>query len=102
VKLFGDYLDRLRSTPDGDGSLLDHMLIMYGAGMSDSHAHKHTNLPILLLGGGAGRVKGGRHLSFPDNTPAANLLIAIMDKLEVPIERIGDSTGKLDIDAPGV
>ena len=98
IQLFAGYLEKLRSTPDGDGSLLDHMIIMYGAGMSDSNAHKHNNLPILLAGGGSGQLKGGRHLKYPEDTPSANLLVTLMDKLGVPIDRIGDADGKLDVD----
>jgi hypothetical protein len=98
VKLFADYLAKLKATPDGDGSLLDNMILMYGAGMSDSNAHNHSNLPIVLVGGGSGQLKGGRHLKYPTDTPSANLLVTIMDKLGVPRERIGDASGKLDID----
>jgi len=99
VKLFADYLEKLRATPDGDGSLLDNIILMYGAGMSDSNSHNHSNLPMLLLGGGSGQLKGGRHLKYPKDKPAANLLVTVMDKLGVPRERIGDADGKLDVDS---
>jgi len=99
VKLFADYLEKLRATPDGDGSLLDHIILMYGAGMSDSNSHNHSNLPMLLLGGGSGQLKGGRHVKYAKDTPAANLLVTVMDKLGVPRERIGDASGKLDVDS---
>ena len=103
VELFSSYLKKLRDTPDGDGSLLDHMTILYGAGISNSDAHSGVNLPLLLAGGGAGRLKGGRHLSYKDAPPMANLLVTLMDKLDVPVERIGGSTGRLPIDTlPGV
>jgi hypothetical protein len=98
TQLFAEYLAKLRATPDGDGSLLDHMILMYGSGISDSHSHKHDNLPILLAGGGAGTLNGGRHLKYSDETPAANLLVSIMDKLGVHAERIGDASGELPLD----
>ena len=99
VKLTSDYyLARLRATADGDGSLLDHMTIMYGTGLSNPTNHNGTNVPILLLGGGAGRLKGGQHLKYPGNVTNANLLVTLMDKLDMPVERIGASTGKLPID----
>ncbi|MEE2965355.1 MAG: DUF1552 domain-containing protein [Acidobacteriota bacterium] len=97
VGLFAAFVEKLRATPDGDGSLLDHMVLMYGAGMSDSNAHSPYNLPIVLLGGGAGTLRGGRHVSFDerDRTPLANLHVTLLDKLGAPVERIGDSTGPL-------
>ena len=98
VKLFADYLKKLQTTPDGDGSLLDHIMILYGAGLSDSNRHLNTNLPLLLVGGGSGRLKGGRHVKYPDGTPTANLLVTMMDKLGVPEEQIGNSSGRLDLD----
>jgi hypothetical protein len=96
VSLFAHLLEKLRSTPDGDGSLLDHSMMLYGAGMSDGNSHDHTNLPLLLVGGPT-LLKGGRHLSYPGQ-PSANLLLSIVDKMGVPIERIGNSTGELEID----
>jgi hypothetical protein len=98
TELFSKYLARLRATPDGDGSLLDHMTILYGAGISNSNAHSGDNLPILVVGGGAGTLKGGRHLRYADKPPMANLLVTLMDKLDVPVERLGGSTGHLQID----
>ena len=97
VSLFAGFVEKLRSTPDGDGSLLDHMILMYGAGMSDSNAHSPYNLPIVLLGGAAGQLAGGRHVAYPerDRTPLANLHVSLLDKLGAPVERIGDSTGPL-------
>ena len=97
LKLFASFVEKLRSTPDGDGSLLDHMILMYGAGMSDSNSHSPYNLPILLLGGGAGQLSGGRHVAYPerDRTPLANLHVSLLDKLGAPVEQIGDSTGPL-------
>ena len=95
VSLFASFLEKLRSTPDGDGSLLDHVMIMYGAGMSNSNVHQPTNLPILLLGGGAGQLKGGQHLVYPDGAPLANLHVALLDKFGMPVDRVSDSTGNL-------
>ena len=95
VSLFASFLEKLRATTDGDGSLLDHVMIVYGAGMSDSNAHSPYNLPMLLLGGGAGQLKGGRHIVYPERTPLANLHVSLLDKLGTPIERIGDSSGPL-------
>src|SRR5215831_474128 len=98
TQLFSQYLARLRATPDGDGSLLDHMTILYGSGISNSTRHSGDNLPLLVVGGGAGRLKGGRHLKFSDKPTMANLLVTLMDKLDVPVERLGGSTGKLPLD----
>lgn len=98
TQLFSQYLDKLRATPDGDGSLLDHMTILYGSGISNSTVHSGDNLPLLLAGGGAGRLKGGRHLLYANEPPMANLLVTLMDKLDVPVERHGGSTGKLPLD----
>jgi len=98
TELFSKYLAKLRATPDGDGSLLDHMTILYGSGISNSDEHSGNNLPLLVAGGGAGRLKGGRHLKYSDKPSMANLLVTLMDKLDVPVERLGGSTGKLPID----
>jgi hypothetical protein len=96
--LFSKYLAKLRATPDGDGSLLDHMTILYGSGISNSTRHSGDNLPLLVMGGGGGRLKGGRHLKYTDKPTMANLLVTLMDKMDVPIERIGGSTGPLPLD----
>ena len=98
AELFAKYVARLRSTPDGDGSLLDHMTILYGAGISNSNAHSGDNLPLLLVGGGAGKWKGGRHVQFENKPLMANLLVTLMDKLDVPVDHLGGSTGHLEID----
>jgi Protein of unknown function (DUF1552) len=98
AQLFSQYLAKLRATPDGDGSLLDHMTILYGSGISNSTQHSGDNLPLLLLGGGAGRLKGGRHVNYSGKPTMANLLVTLMDKLDVPVERLGGSNGKLLID----
>ena len=101
AQLFAGYLKKLRETPDGDGTLLDHMTILYGSGISNSNAHSGDNLPLLVMGGGAGRLRGGQHLVYKDKPTMANLLVTLMDKLDVPVEKIGGSTGKLPIDTLG-
>src|SRR5437588_7771200 len=98
VQLFSQYLAKLRATPDGDGSLLDHMTILYGSGISNSTQHSGENLPLLVVGGGTGKLKGGRHLKYSDKPTMANLLVTLMDKLDVPVERLGGSTGRLPLD----
>ena len=96
VQLFAELLARLEATPDGDGTLLDHTMIVYGAGMADSNAHASQDLPILLAGGGAGT--GGRHVRYPEHTPLANLHLSLLDKLGVPAESLGHATGRLPLD----
>jgi len=98
VELFSKYLAKLRATSDGDGSLLDHMTILYGSGISNSQQHAGSNLPLMLVGGGAGTIKGGRHIKYKDSPSNANLLMTLMDKLGVPVEKVGGSSGKLNID----
>ena len=98
TELFSQYLAKLRATPDGDGSLLDHMTILYGSGISNSTRHAGDNLPLMLVGGAAGRLPSGRHLVYADEPSMANLLVTLMDKMGVPVERIGGSTGALPID----
>jgi Protein of unknown function (DUF1552) len=98
AQLFAQYLAKLRATPDGDGSLLDHMTILYGSGISNSTRHSGENLPLLVVGGGAGKLKGGRHLKYSGSPTMANLLVTLMDKLDVPVEHLGGSTGKLPLD----
>ena len=93
--LFSYYLEKLRNTPDGDGTLLDQVMVLYGSGMSNSNLHNIQKLPIVLAGGGAGQLRGGRHIRYPDETPLTNLYMTLLGKLGVPIERVGDSTGEL-------
>jgi hypothetical protein len=95
VGLLAHFLEKLRATPDGDGNLLDHSLILYGSGMSNSNVHNHSPLPVVVAGGAAGKMKGGRHLKYPENTPMSNLLLSILDKAGVPQQSVGDSTGPL-------
>jgi hypothetical protein len=97
IKMMSYYLERLRATPDGDGSLLDHSLLLYGAALSDANLHLYTDLPLVLLGGGGG-VKGGKHVRYPNRTPLSNLLLTMLDKADVPyVEKLGDSTKRLDL-----
>ena len=92
------YLGRLRDTSDGDGSLLDHSMILYGAGLSDANLHLYTDLSLLLVAGGVGGIKGGQHVRYSNRTPMANLLLTMLDKAEVPhVERLGDSSGRLEL-----
>jgi hypothetical protein len=97
VGLFSYFLEKLRATPDGDGTLLDHSLVLYGSGMSDGNQHNHTDLPAIVAGGASGRLKGGRHLRHPKNTPMANLLVAMLDTLGVPTDKFGDSNGEVSL-----
>ena len=94
--MFAYYVDRLASTPDGNGTLLDSVMILYGSGMSDGNRHDHHDLPALLVGGGAGQLVGGRHMRVAKDTPNTNLFLTMLDKLGVAIETMGDSNGRLD------
>ncbi len=94
VSLFAYYLKKLQEIPDGDGSLLDHTIILYGAGMSDGNTHSPVNLPLLVVGGGGGKVRGNRHLKYSD-VPVANLHVTLLDRLGLPIDRLGNSTGEI-------
>lgn len=96
VSLFADFLKSLADTPEGDGSLLDHTLYMYGSGMGDSDAHDHTNLPILVAGGAAGKMRGGRHLTFDKPEPLSNLHLTLLNHVGVPLETFADSDGTVD------
>jgi len=96
VSLFAYFLEKLKATPDGDGSLLDHGLYTYGSGMGDPNVHSHLNLPILVAGGGSGKVKGGRHIKYAEPTPLANLHLTLLEKVGVRLDAFADSTGKVD------
>src|SRR5262245_7587486 len=98
VSLFSWFVEKMKNTPDGDGSLLDHSAIIYGAGMSEGNGHVPLNLPILVVGGGSGEFKGGRHIKAPAGTPLANFHVSLMNKLGVPVESHGNSTGLFNID----
>jgi hypothetical protein len=93
---FAYFLDKLRQTPDGEGSLLDHSMFVYGSGISDGNIHFHLDLPMVVVGGGAGTLKGGRHVRYGNDTPLANLYVSVLDKLGAPMDQFGDSTGKLE------
>src|SRR6516225_2837843 len=98
TRLLAYYLGKLAATPDGDGSLLDHSLVLYGGAISDGNLHLFTDLPLALFAGGAGGIKGGRHVRYPRGTPMANLLLTMLDAANVPhVEKLGDSTGRLDL-----
>jgi len=98
VLLFTHFLKKLRDTKDGEGTLLDHSLILYGGGMGNGNLHRHSDLPCLLLGNLGGQFKTGYHLNYPENTPMSNLLLTMLDKVGVPMDKIGDSTGRLQPD----
>ncbi len=95
--LLAYFIEKLKSTPDGDGTLLDHSMIMYGSSMSNSNEHNHFPLPLLLIGGASGHLQGGRHLKFPERTTMANMLLSILDKSGIHMDKLGDSTGILEI-----
>lgn len=95
VATFAYFLEKLKATPDGDGSLLDHSIIVYGSSLSDANLHTHHDLPICVAGGGAGQIRGGRHIRYPKDTPLNNLLLSLLDKAGVRTESFGDATGKL-------
>ncbi len=95
VSLFAEYLEKLRATPEGDGSLLDHTLLLYGSGMGNPNLHDHQNLPIIVAGGAAGRVRGGRHIRYAEPTPLANLHLTLLDKVGLQLDSFADSRGKV-------
>lgn len=98
AKMFAYFLEKMSSTPDGEGSLLDRSIVLYGSGISDGNQHLRNNLPILLTGGGVGQIKGGRrHIRYPDETPMANLYLTLLDRLGIPVETLGNSTGKVEL-----
>jgi hypothetical protein len=94
LKLFAEFLEKLRKTPEGDGSLLDNVTLLFGGGISNSDRHTHGPLPTLLLGGGSGTLKGGRHIVYPEHTPLTNLQMTLLNKMGVRTEKLGDSTGQ--------
>ncbi len=96
VSLFAEFLEKLQETPESDGSLLDHVLYLYGSGMGNPNLHDHTNLPIIVAGGAAGKVRGGRHLSFEQATPLSNLHLTLLDKVGVRLKSFADSSGTVD------
>jgi hypothetical protein len=96
VSLFAYYLERLKATPEGDGSLLDHSLVLYGSGMGNPNIHDHVNLPIVVAGGAAGKVRGGRHIRYAEPTPLANLHLTLLERVGVRMDAFADSQGKVD------
>jgi hypothetical protein len=93
VQMFAHYLQKLSSIQDGQGTLLDHMILLYGGNMSNSNLHNHFPLPVLLAGGGAGQLKGNRHVKCNDHTPMSNVLMTLLDKIGIPMDHVGDSNG---------
>jgi hypothetical protein len=98
TQLLAYFLEKLQSAQDGDGTLLDHSLILFGSGMGDGNLHRHFDLPCLLAGRLNGAVRAGRHIHYPDDMPMTNLLVSLLDKVGLPIERLGDSTGPIQPD----
>jgi hypothetical protein len=96
VSLFAEFLQKLKQTAEGEGTLLDHCLYLYGSGMGNPNVHDHINLPILVAGGAAGRMQGGRHIQYRKPTPLANLHLTLLDKVGVRIDSFADSDGKID------
>ena len=96
VSLFAYFLEKMKATPDGEGSLLDHSIYMYGSGMGNPNAHDHTNLPILVAGGGSGKLKGGRHIRYAESTPLANLHLTLLEKVGVRMDSFADSKGRVE------
>jgi hypothetical protein len=96
TELFGYFLNKLKTTPDGDGTLLDHSMVVYGSGLADGNRHTHEDLPVLLAGRGNGRIKPGRHIIYKPGTPITNLYLSLLDILGVHPEKIGDSTGRVE------
>jgi len=98
VQLLAEFAEKLAATPDGDGSLLDQSLILYGSGMGDGNLHRHENLPCLTIGGLGGRIRTGQHIAYPEQTPMTNLLLTLLDRVGVEVDSIGDSTGRISPD----
>jgi hypothetical protein len=96
VSLFAEFLQKLHATPEGSGTLLDHSLYLFGSGMGNPNLHDHLNLPTIVAGGAAGRMKGGRHIRFAEPTPLANLHLTLLDKTGVRLDSFADSRGKVE------
>jgi hypothetical protein len=98
AELFSAFLEKLRSTPDGEGTLLDRMLLLYGAGLSNPNTHAKTDLPLLVVGGRDSRIDGNRHVVYRGQVPMTNLLLTLLDKVGVPADTLGDSNGRVPVD----
>jgi len=96
VSLFAQFLEKLKATPEGDGTLLDHTVYLYGSGMGNPSVHDHENLPILVAGGAASGLRGGRHITYKNGTPLANLHLTLLDRVGVRLDAFGDSNGKIE------
>jgi hypothetical protein len=96
VKMLAYYLERLKATKDGDGTLLDHVMMVYGCGIADGNLHTNEDLPIMLIGGGAGQIKTGRHIRYPKGTPLTNLYLRMLEITGMSLDKLGDSTGKVN------
>jgi hypothetical protein len=97
VQMLAYFLEKLKATPDGDGNLLDHSMVLYGSSMSNGNQHDHDPLPLILAGGAAGQLQGGRHIQNQPHTPMSNLLLSMLDKLGVRADQFGDSSGRMEI-----
>ena len=97
IEQFKYFLDKLKSIPDGEGSLLDNTMIVYGSGISDGDKHLHDDLPVLVAGGGQGTLKTGRHVRYEDETPLTNLYLSMLDRMGIKLDVFGDSTGELQL-----
>ena len=95
--LFQYFLEKMQSAPDGDGTLLDHSLVLYGSPLSDGNMHIHKDLPVLLVAGGVAGIPGGRYIRYPQDTPMTNLYLTLLEKVGVEVDKLGDSTGKLNL-----
>ena len=95
VSLFGYFLDRLKATKEGDGTLLDNTMLVYGSAICDGNSHTHADLPVLVAGGSGSKLKLGRHVQYPSGTPMSNLYISLLERMDVNVEHLGDSTGEL-------
>ena len=98
IELLSYFVEKMAATPDGDGSLLDHSMVLHGSGMCNGNLHNHKNLPLVLVGGGSGQLHGGRHIKYKELTPMANLLLGLLDKAGVPADSFGDSTDRVDLE----
>ena len=96
VKQFSYFLDKMKSVKEGDGTLLDHSMLLYGSAISDANRHSHHDLPIVIAGGGSGTLKTGRHVKFEKETPMNNLFLSMLDRMNSGVEAFGDSTGRLE------